>query len=74
MYMYAISALGPRGKFSSRTLTESHEHALRFVHPTLETTAWEEYENSLHVCDISSSHGGEYDVQSCHLGYKSVLN
>jgi hypothetical protein len=24
------------------------------------------------ICDISSSHGGEYDVQSCLLGYTAV--
>jgi hypothetical protein len=24
------------------------------------------------VCEISSSHGGEYDVQSCLLGYTAV--
>jgi hypothetical protein len=24
------------------------------------------------VCEISSSHGGEYDVQSCLLGYIAV--
>jgi hypothetical protein len=23
-------------------------------------------------CEISSSHGGEYDVQSCLLGYTAV--
>jgi hypothetical protein len=23
-------------------------------------------------CEISSSHGGEYDVQSCFLGYTAV--
>jgi hypothetical protein len=23
-------------------------------------------------CEISSSHGGEYDVQSCVLGYTAV--
>jgi hypothetical protein len=25
-------------------------------------------------CEISSSHGGEYDVQSCLLGYTAVKN
>jgi hypothetical protein len=25
-------------------------------------------------CEISSSHGGEYDVQSCLLGYIAVKN
>jgi hypothetical protein len=25
-------------------------------------------------CEISSSHGGEYDVQSCLLGYTAVYN
>jgi hypothetical protein len=25
------------------------------------------------TCEISSSHGGEYDVQSCLLGYTAVL-
>jgi hypothetical protein len=25
-----------------------------------------------HTCEISSSHGGEYDVQSCLLGYTAV--
>jgi hypothetical protein len=24
------------------------------------------------LCEISSSHGGEYDVQSCLLGYTAV--
>jgi hypothetical protein len=24
------------------------------------------------ICEISSSHGGEYDVQSCLLGYTAV--
>jgi hypothetical protein len=24
------------------------------------------------TCEISSSHGGEYDVQSCLLGYTAV--
>jgi hypothetical protein len=24
------------------------------------------------MCEISSSHGGEYDVQSCLLGYTAV--
>jgi hypothetical protein len=23
----------------------------------------------VYICEISSSHGGEYDVQSCLLGY-----
>jgi hypothetical protein len=26
----------------------------------------------IHLCEISSSHGGEYDVQSCLLGYTAV--
>jgi hypothetical protein len=26
------------------------------------------------ICEISSSHGGEYDVQSCLLGQKTTLN
>jgi hypothetical protein len=26
----------------------------------------------LKLCEISSSHGGEYDVQSCLLGYTAV--
>jgi hypothetical protein len=25
-----------------------------------------------HLCEISSSHGGEYDVQSCLLGCTAV--
>jgi hypothetical protein len=25
-------------------------------------------------CEISSSHGGEYDVQSCLLGYTVILH
>jgi hypothetical protein len=28
--------------------------------------------NSYHQCEISSSHSGEYDVQSCLLGYTAV--
>jgi hypothetical protein len=28
--------------------------------------------NILYSCEISSSHGGEYDVQSCLLGYTAV--
>jgi hypothetical protein len=24
------------------------------------------------LCEISSSHGGEYDVQSCLLGYTAM--
>jgi hypothetical protein len=27
---------------------------------------------SKNFCEISSSHGGEYDVQSCLLGYTAV--
>jgi hypothetical protein len=27
---------------------------------------------SIHSCEISSSHGGEYEVQNCLLGYTSV--
>jgi hypothetical protein len=27
---------------------------------------------SLYLCEISSSHGGEYDVQICLLGYTAV--
>jgi hypothetical protein len=27
---------------------------------------------SMKQCEISSSHGGEYDVQSCLLGYTAV--
>jgi hypothetical protein len=27
---------------------------------------------SIELCEISSSHGGEYDVQSCLLGYTAV--
>jgi hypothetical protein len=31
------------------------------------------WENILrYLCEISSSHGGEYDVQSCLLGYTAV--
>jgi hypothetical protein len=26
----------------------------------------------MNLCEISSSHGGEYDVQSCLLGYTAV--
>jgi hypothetical protein len=29
-------------------------------------------DNIFMVCEISSSHGGEYDVQSCLLGYTAV--
>jgi hypothetical protein len=29
-------------------------------------------DSHLHTCEISSSHGGEYDVQSCLLGYTAV--
>jgi hypothetical protein len=25
------------------------------------------------LCEISSSHGGEYDVQSCLLGYTAII-
>jgi hypothetical protein len=28
--------------------------------------------NNYGICEISSSHGGEYDVQSCLLGYTAV--
>jgi hypothetical protein len=28
--------------------------------------------NTNMTCEISSSHGGEYDVQSCLLGYTAV--
>jgi hypothetical protein len=28
--------------------------------------------NTVILCEISSSHGGEYDVQSCLLGYTAV--
>jgi len=28
--------------------------------------------NEVEVCEISSSHGGEYDVQSCLLGCTAV--
>jgi len=31
-----------------------------------------ETEELLMGCEISSSHGGEYDVQSCLLGYTAV--
>jgi hypothetical protein len=37
--MYTISALGLRGLFSSRIPRENHADPLRYVHPTLETTA-----------------------------------
>jgi hypothetical protein len=30
------------------------------------------YEKELLFCEISSSHGGEYDVQSCLLGCTAV--
>jgi hypothetical protein len=30
------------------------------------------YPNQNYPCEISSSHGGEYDVQSCLLGYTAV--
>jgi hypothetical protein len=28
--------------------------------------------NWFHLCEISSSHGGEYDVQNCLLGCTAV--
>jgi hypothetical protein len=28
--------------------------------------------NFIYVCEISSSHGGEYDVQSCLLGFTAL--
>jgi hypothetical protein len=30
------------------------------------------HKTHLLLCEISSSHGGEYDVQSCLLGYTAV--
>jgi hypothetical protein len=36
---------------------------------TLKQIFWE---NLTYLCEISSSHGGEYDVQSCLLGYTAV--
>jgi hypothetical protein len=30
--------------------------------------SYKEISRKTHVCEISSSHGGEYDVQSCLLG------
>jgi hypothetical protein len=37
--------------------------------PTAKSCVADEY---ISVCEISSSHGGEYDVQSCLLGYTAV--
>jgi hypothetical protein len=34
--------------------------------------AWERTEKCTRFCEISSSHGGEYDVQSCLLGYTAM--
>jgi allantoicase len=34
----------------------------------------EENNNLLLLCEISSSHGGEYEVQICLLGCNAVLN
>jgi hypothetical protein len=31
-----------------------------------------EREKTRIICEISSSHGGEYDVQNCLLGYTAV--
>jgi hypothetical protein len=38
------------------------------------TGEWRKMHNEeLHnLCEISSSHGGEYDVQSCLLGYTAM--
>jgi hypothetical protein len=30
-------------------------------------------QNPILICEISSSHGGEHDVQSCLLGYTAVF-
>jgi hypothetical protein len=41
---------------------------------------WSKYETKHYglrsnmFCEISSSHGGEYDVQSCLLGYTAVYH
>jgi hypothetical protein len=33
---------------------------------------WNTLYSAVGLCEISSSHGGEYDVQSCLLGYTAV--
>jgi hypothetical protein len=43
----------------------SHSVRVREEHAGCDINMWE-------VCEISSSHGGEYDVQSCLLGCTAV--
>jgi hypothetical protein len=45
------------------------------------TKLWEAYRmtggyvtDTINICEISSSHGGEYEVQNCLLGCTAVYN
>jgi hypothetical protein len=42
------------------------------VHPLIWETKFTSIQNNGYICEISSSHGGEYDVQSCLLGCTAV--
>jgi hypothetical protein len=48
------------------------DFSLNSVEEEVSSTVLFKRHNVSMICEISSSHGGEYDVQSCLLGYTAV--
>jgi hypothetical protein len=65
---FALKNLSFLTEFKPENLSSSGKHC---NHYGTEATS-QIYEKHVKFCEISSSHGGEYDVQNCLLGCTAV--